>query len=93
MTAEREDACANLDTCAMARLIYSAIASVDGYIEDDEGNFDCAAPDEEVLGFVNDLERPIGTYLYGRRLYETMVYWNGTEALPSVTERRTPVGD
>ena len=59
----------------MAKLIYSAIASLDGYIEDEHGNFDWAAPDDEVHAFVNDLERPIGTYLYGRRMYETMVYW------------------
>jgi len=59
----------------MAKLIYSAIASFDGYVEDREGTFDWAAPDAEVLAFVNDLERPIGTYLYGRRMYETMVYW------------------
>ena len=59
----------------MARLIYSAIASLDGYVEDKRGNFDWAAPDEEVHTFINDLERPIGTYLYGRRMYETMVYW------------------
>lgn len=59
----------------MARLIYSAIMSLDGYIEDDQGRFDWAAPDDEVHAFVNDLERPIGTYLYGRRMYETMVYW------------------
>ena len=59
----------------MARLIYSAITSLDGYIEDDDGNFDWAAPDEEVHAFVNELERPIGTYLYGRRMYETMVFW------------------
>jgi dihydrofolate reductase len=56
-------------------LIYSAIASLDGYTEDAEGKFDWAAPDAEVHAFVNDLERPIGTYLYGRRMYETMVYW------------------
>jgi dihydrofolate reductase len=59
----------------MAKLIYSAIASLDGYVADRDGNFDWAAPDEEVHAFVNDLERPIGTYLYGRRMYETMVYW------------------
>jgi dihydrofolate reductase len=59
----------------MARLIYSAITSLDGYVEDEDGNFDWAAPDEEVHRFVNDLERPVGTYLYGRRMYETMVYW------------------
>ncbi|MGY2873494.1 dihydrofolate reductase [Marmoricola sp. URHA0025 HA25] len=59
----------------MARLIYSAIASLDGYTEDRSGKFDWAAPDEDVHRFVNDLERPVGTYLYGRRMYETMVYW------------------
>jgi dihydrofolate reductase len=59
----------------MAALIYSAIASLDGYIADANGNFDWAAPDAEVHAFINDLERPIGTYLYGRRMYETMLYW------------------
>jgi dihydrofolate reductase len=59
----------------MAKLIYSAIASLDGYVEDEHGRFDWAAPDDEVHAFVNELERPIGTYLYGRRMYETMVYW------------------
>ena len=59
----------------MAKLIYSAIASLDGYVADEDGNFDWAAPDEEVHAFVNDLERPVGTYLYGRRMYETMVFW------------------
>jgi dihydrofolate reductase len=59
----------------MAKLIYSAIGSLDGYIEDASGNFDWAAPDDEVHAFVNELERPIGTYLYGRRMYETMVFW------------------
>jgi dihydrofolate reductase len=59
----------------MAKLIYSAIASLDGYVADEDGNFDWAEPDEEVHAFVNDLERPVGTYLYGRRLYEVMVGW------------------
>jgi dihydrofolate reductase len=59
----------------VAKLIYSAIASLDGYVEDEEGNFDWAAPDEEVHTFVNELERPIGTYLYGRRMYEVMRSW------------------
>jgi dihydrofolate reductase len=59
----------------MARLIYSAIASLDGYVADESGNFEWAAPDEEVHAFVNELERPIGTYLYGRRMYEVMTYW------------------
>ena len=56
----------------MANLIYTAITSLDGYVVDADGNFDWAAPDEEVHAFVNDLERGIGTYLYGRRLYEVM---------------------
>jgi dihydrofolate reductase len=59
----------------MARLIYSAISSLDGYIEDMNGKFDWAAPDEEVHGFINNLERSAGTYLYGRRMYETMMVW------------------
>jgi len=59
----------------MADLIYSAITSLDGYVADEEGNFDWAAPDEQVHALVNDLERPIGTYLYGRRMYEVMRYW------------------
>jgi dihydrofolate reductase len=70
----------------MAKLIYSVIASLDGYIEDEHGKFDWAAPDEEVHAFVNDLERPVGTYLYGRRMYETMVAWEtvstGSDQLP-----------
>jgi dihydrofolate reductase len=66
----------------MAKLIYSSIMSLDGYITDEEGNFDWAAPDQEVHSFVNDLERPIGTYLYGRRMYETMVYWETVHAHP-----------
>lgn len=72
----------------MAKLIYSAIASLDQYVEDDEGKFDWAAPDNEVHGFVNELERPIGVYLYGRRMYQTMVFWEtvGTAAdQPSVS--------
>ena len=59
----------------MAKLIYTAIASLDGYIEDQDGNFDWAAPDEEVHAFVNDLERPVGTYLLGRRMYDVMSAW------------------
>jgi len=59
----------------MAQLIYSAISSLDGYTEDRDGKFDWAAPDEEVLRFINNLERAAGTYLYGRRMYETMMVW------------------
>ena len=60
---------------AMAKLIYSGLMSLDGYVADEDGNFDWAAPDEEVHTFVNDLERPVGTYLYGRRMYEVMAGW------------------
>ena len=59
----------------MASLIYSAITSLDGYVADEDGNFDWAAPDEQVHAFVNDLMRPVGTHLYGRRLYEVMAGW------------------
>ena len=59
----------------MAKLIYSAITSLDGYVADEDGNFDWAAPDDEVHAYVNDLERQVGTNLYGRRMYEVMVYW------------------
>jgi dihydrofolate reductase len=59
----------------MAKLIYAAISSLDGYVADAEGKFDWSAPDQEVHRFVNDLERPIGTHLYGRRMYEVMRYW------------------
>ena len=58
------------------KLIYSMLASLDGYVEDTGGKFDWAAPDAEVHAFVNELERPVGTYLYGRRMYETMRYWD-----------------
>jgi dihydrofolate reductase len=71
----------------MAKLIYAAITSLDGYVADADGNFDWAEPDEEVFTFVNDLERPIGTYLYGRQMYEVMVSW---ETLPT-TANQSPV--
>ena len=59
----------------MGRLLYSGLVSLDGYLTDADGNFDWATPDREVHAAVNDLERPIGTYLYGRRMYEVMRYW------------------
>jgi dihydrofolate reductase len=68
----------------MARLIYSAIASADGYVEDADGSFDWGAPDEELLRFVNELERPVGTYLYGRRMYQTMLYWEAADQAPGL---------
>jgi dihydrofolate reductase len=66
----------------MARLICTGITSLDGYTADESGKFDWSTPDEEVHAFINDLERPIGTYLYGRSLYETMVYWETAHTEP-----------
>jgi dihydrofolate reductase len=63
----------------MAKLIYSALESLDGYIADRDGKFDWGEPDEEVHTFLNDLMRTIGTYLYGRRMYEVMVAWETLE--------------
>jgi dihydrofolate reductase len=63
----------------MAKLIYSAITSLDGYVADEEGEFDWAEPDEEVHSFVNDLYRSVGTELYGRRMYEVLVAWETVE--------------
>jgi dihydrofolate reductase len=88
--AKRKSAC---EGTAMARLICTGITSLDGYIADENGKFNWSAPDEDVHAFVNDLERPIGTYLYGRSLYEVMVYWenalkgaiSGTKVLVSHT--------
>ena len=67
----------------MAKLIYSAMMSLDGYIEDKSGKFDWAAPDDEVHAFVNDLVRPAGTFLYGRRMYATMVAWENAADDPA----------
>ena len=66
----------------MAKLICTGITSLDGYIADEDGKFDWGAPDAEVHAFVNDLERPVGTYLYGRRLYEVMAVWENIHAEP-----------
>lgn len=70
----------------MPRLIYTAIASLDGYIEDDAGQFDWAVPSEQVHAFINDLERPVGTYLYGRRMYETMAGWETDPSLAAQSD-------
>jgi dihydrofolate reductase len=72
----------------MARLIYSSIMSLDGYIADDEGRFEWAAPDDEVHAFINELERPVGTYLYGRRMYEVMAAWEGVPTDESAPQMR-----
>jgi len=77
----------------MGKLIYAAIASLDGYVADEHGGFEWAAPDEEVHAHVNALERPIGTYLYGRRMYDTMVFWetegDGADEPPVMHEYAT----
>jgi len=70
----------------MAKLIYSSIASLDGYVADEAGNFDWAEPDEEVHAFINDLQRPVGTYLYGRRMYQTMAGWETDATLAARSE-------
>src|SRR6188472_2116968 len=70
----------------MAKLIYAAITSLDGFIEDETGRFDWAEPDPEVHAFVNDLERPITTHLYGRRMYETMAVWQTIGDGPEVSD-------
>jgi dihydrofolate reductase len=73
----------------VAKLIYTAITSLDGYVADPDGRFDWGEPDEEVHAFVNDLERPVGTHLYGRRLYEVMLAWeelNTDEQPPAIAD-------
>ena len=67
----------------MAKLIYSAMTSFDGYIEDEGGRFEWAQPDDEVHAFANELARPVGTYLFGRRMYETMSWWETAEIDPA----------
>jgi len=69
----------------MARLLYMAITSLDGYVADEAGKYDWAMPDDEVFGFVNDFERPVGTYLYGRRLYQEMTGWATMDADPGLS--------
>ena len=69
----------------MARLLYMAITSLDGYVADEAGSYDWAMPDDEVFGFVNDFERPVGTYLYGRRLYQEMTGWATMRAGPGLS--------
>jgi hypothetical protein len=70
----------------MAKLMYSAIASLDGFTADGSGDFDSAAPGEEVHAFINDLERPVGTFPYGRRMYETMAGWENDPTLAARSE-------
>ena len=75
----------------MAKLIYSAITSLDGYVEDENGEFEWAAPDDEVHGFINDFERTIGTYLNGRRMYETMAPWETASGNDPITRDFTEI--
>ncbi|MBG0740993.1 dihydrofolate reductase family protein [Paeniglutamicibacter antarcticus] len=74
----------------MAKLIYSGITSLDGYTADRDGNFDWSMPDEEVHTFINNLERPIGTYLLGRKMYQIMTFW---EAVPNLQDQPLFVQD
>ncbi|MFC7331066.1 dihydrofolate reductase family protein [Marinactinospora rubrisoli] len=78
----------------MARLVYSAICSLDGYVADEDGRFDWAVPGEEAHAFVNGLERSVGTYLFGRRMYETMRVWEtmGTDPGDARTTRDFAAG-
>ena len=69
----------------MTTLTYTAIASLDGFIEDEHGNFDWGFPGPDVHAFVNQLERPVGLYLYGRRMYETIVFWETQGGKSAVT--------
>ncbi len=77
----------------MAKLIYSAICSLDGYVSDEHGDFSWARPDDELHAFVNDIERSIGTYLYGRRMYETMVFWETAEVSPDQCDPASDYAD
>ncbi len=70
----------------MAKLIYVTNVSLDGYIEDEHGSFDWTAPDDEFFAFITDLVRPVGTYLYGRRMYETMAAWETDPALAAQSD-------
>jgi dihydrofolate reductase len=70
----------------MAKLIYIANVSLDGYIDDAQGRFEWTAPSDEVFTFITDVVRPVGTYLYGRRMYETMAVWETQPALAAQSE-------
>lgn len=70
----------------MGKLIYSMLASLDGYVEDADGGFGWAAPSEEVHAYANDIGASVGTYLYGRRMYETMLFWETAHEVPGLGE-------
>lgn len=77
----------------MGRLIYAMLASVDGYVEDDDGGFGWAAPDAEVHAFVNGIMRRAGTHLYGRRMYEVMHVWEGLRERTDLPEAQREFAD
>jgi dihydrofolate reductase len=77
----------------MAKLIYVSNVSLDGYIEDEQGRFDWSEPDDEVFAFITDLVRPMGTYLYGRRLYDTMAVWETEPAFAAESELMADFAD
>lgn len=77
----------------MVKLIYVSNVSLDGYIEDEHGRFDWTEPDDELFAFITDLVRPVGTYLYGRRLYDTMAVWETDPALAAQSELMADFAD
>src|SRR3546814_11172183 len=77
----------------MAKLIYLSNISVDGFIEDEDGQFGWTEPDDEVFKFITDLMRPVGTYLYGRRIYETMAVWETEPAFAAESELAAAFAD
>lgn len=77
----------------MSKLIYAAMTSLDGFIEGEDGRFDWAMPDAEVHAFANDLESTIGTHLYGRRMYETMAYWQTVVSGPGTSPPEAAYAD
>ena len=66
----------------MAKLIYVTPVSLDGYIADEARDYEVSTPDEEEFAFITDVIRPIGTYLYGRKMYQTMAIWQTPELIP-----------
>src|SRR4051812_18756297 len=77
----------------MAKLLYLTNVSLDGYIEDQQGSLDWSLPNDEFFAFVTDLIRPVGTYLYGRRLYESMAVWETDPALAAQSELMADFAD
>jgi dihydrofolate reductase len=69
----------------MAKLIYFTPTSLDGFIADERGDYDWSAPDDEAMAFMNELLRPVGLYLYGRKTYETMEVWQAPDVIPNLS--------